>query len=132
MLHYTVAVNGAVQPVEVKASNVPAMPGRHRVSRKMCLALLAASIRRGERPTQRELANALGISVNLVSAAENLTGTERAALNEGRRPLILQSIPPRMLAPPVQPGQISELALAEIVRVAGVDRVLAAVEPFLS
>jgi hypothetical protein len=128
MLHYPVPVNGGVRPVEIKLPVFPAAPAKHRVSRKMCLALLAAAIRRGVRPTQRELAEALGISVNMISVAEGLNGRERAEVEAGERPLIMPAGPrclPAPLSAAVTPADpISSEALAEIVRKVGVDRII--------
>jgi hypothetical protein len=97
-----------------------------RPTRKAQLALLAASIREGYRPSVKELAGAMGVSTTMIYAAERLTVGEWCDVQMGTRALLDQA-PALALAPPV-----NDSALAEIVRTAGVDRVLNAVEPFLS
>jgi hypothetical protein len=152
MLYIPVPVNGDIRPVDAPVA-LPARPTKHRPSRKKKLALLAADIRRGEVPTQRALAHALGISVAMISAAEILTPAAREAVAAGERPLMMPTGLARLPAPAAQPDiaddneivgiirkaakaalpdMITDQALDEIVRVAGVDRVLAAVEPHLS
>jgi hypothetical protein len=79
MKHFPVPVNGAVRPVDASIA-LPARPPKHRRSRKKELALLAADIRHGIVPAQSTLARAFGISVAMVSAAENLTPAARASL----------------------------------------------------
>jgi hypothetical protein len=136
--HFSIPVNRAVRRVDATVA-LPARPPKHRPSRKKKLALLAADIRHGAIPTQKALADALGICVTMISAAENLSSTERAAVDARERPLIMPTRLAYLLAPvgqleskAAQPDLITDQALTEIVRTAGVDRVLAAVEPFLS
>jgi hypothetical protein len=137
MLHYPMPVNVEIRPVEIQLPRLPAASAKRRVGHKTKLALLGGAIRNGEIPTQRTLADALGVCVAMISAAENLNAADTAAVEAGNRPLIPRGRPVLSLPAPADlaeapAAQPTDSDLVSLVRRVGPERIWAAIEAVLN